>query len=318
MSDNQLRADGLPAVTFVYGALRSGTTVFRLMLDAHAGLSNPGEVDFLFDHLRRGADGTWRYDRAGLALDRIFHARGLGAPEGLDGLDLLAHFLRGLDARSTGRLTLNVHRNVDRIIEVMPDAAFIHLVRDPRDVANSSIPMGWAGNAYFGVDHWVKTEAAWERSAPALAGRRVHEMRYEALFRDIETELRAVCAFLDVPYEPAMLDYHRNSTYGPPDPKLIEQWRRKSSPRDVGLVEAKCGPLLAARGYAPGGAPVTPGLAERARLRLQDRLYRWRFAVERFGLGLFLAEKLAAAVGPAERHARLRRRMNQIDAARLR
>ena len=36
---------------FLYGALRSGTTVFRLMLDAHPLLSTCGEVDFLLDYL---------------------------------------------------------------------------------------------------------------------------------------------------------------------------------------------------------------------------------------------------------------------------
>ena len=38
-------------VIFVYGALRSGTTLFRLMLEAHPALSNAGEADFLFDFL---------------------------------------------------------------------------------------------------------------------------------------------------------------------------------------------------------------------------------------------------------------------------
>jgi hypothetical protein len=38
-------------IVFVYGALRSGTTVFRLMLDSHPKISNPDEMDFLFDHV---------------------------------------------------------------------------------------------------------------------------------------------------------------------------------------------------------------------------------------------------------------------------
>jgi hypothetical protein len=43
---------------FIFGSMRAGTTVFRLMLDAHDGISNPGEVDFLFDHLARDASGA--------------------------------------------------------------------------------------------------------------------------------------------------------------------------------------------------------------------------------------------------------------------
>ena len=35
-----------PAPVIVFGALRSGTTLLRLMLNAHPDLNNPGEVDF--------------------------------------------------------------------------------------------------------------------------------------------------------------------------------------------------------------------------------------------------------------------------------
>ena len=59
----------MPDAVILYGALRSGTTMLRLMLDAHPALSCPGESDFLFDHLRAEAD-TWRYDRRKMALDQ--------------------------------------------------------------------------------------------------------------------------------------------------------------------------------------------------------------------------------------------------------
>jgi Sulfotransferase family len=34
-------------LVFVAGALRSGTTVFRLILDAHPQVTSPGEFDFI-------------------------------------------------------------------------------------------------------------------------------------------------------------------------------------------------------------------------------------------------------------------------------
>jgi hypothetical protein len=60
-------------IVFVYGALRFGTTVFRLMLDAHPQIANPGEMDFLFDYLYPDHTHStgWRYDLDGLKLDRI-------------------------------------------------------------------------------------------------------------------------------------------------------------------------------------------------------------------------------------------------------
>ena len=41
----------LPPPVALYGALRSGTTLFRLILKHHPALHNPGETDFLLDHI---------------------------------------------------------------------------------------------------------------------------------------------------------------------------------------------------------------------------------------------------------------------------
>ena len=245
---------------FVYGALRSGTTMFRLMLESNRAISNPGEADFLFDHIAPDPDHPtgWRYDRTALIDDRIFRAKQFDLPEELDGLDLLEEMLAQMDARSPGLLTLNVHRHAERIVQTLPDARFVHLLRDPRDVARSSIGMGWAGTLYRGVDHWILTETAWDRIAKHLRTGQVLDLSYEDLFADIDNNLRRVCDFLEVSFDPAMLRYHETSTYGPPDPSLAEQWRRRSKPREIALVEGKAGALMRARGYILDGPVMFP------------------------------------------------------------
>ena len=269
-----------PLPVFVYGALRSGTTVFRLMLDSHGGIGNPGERDFILDHLRPdpGHPTGWRYDLPRLRLDRIYQMSGLeipadaaGAP--LDGLDLLASFLTQLRDQTGGEtgghkvFTLNIHRHIGRVLKIFPEARIIHMLRDPRDVARSSIGMGWADHIYRGVDHWIATERDWDRGAAAARPDQVLTLTYEDLFRDLEGELRRVCAFLGAPFSPAMLRYHEVSTYAPPDPKLVEQWRRKCDPDHVALLEGKAGDLMQARGYALTGTARLPGAAERLALR---------------------------------------------------
>ncbi|MEL7086985.1 MAG: sulfotransferase, partial [Planctomycetota bacterium] len=115
-------------VVFIYGALRSGTTVFRLMLNAHPAMSNPGEMDFLFDHLAPDpAHPTgWRYDLSALRAGRIFKASNLTIPPERDGLDLLEDFLTQLQDRAPGKaLSINIHRRVDRMLSVMPHARVI-------------------------------------------------------------------------------------------------------------------------------------------------------------------------------------------------
>lgn len=132
-------------IVFIYSALRSGSTLFRLMLDASPEISNPGEMDFLFDHLHRTHSGVWEYDRQSLTQDRVFRSASLELDNALNGRALLDSMLSQIHRRHRGRMTLTVHRNAQKIVALFPAARFIHLLRDPRDVARSSIGMGWAG-----------------------------------------------------------------------------------------------------------------------------------------------------------------------------
>lgn len=264
----------------VYGALRSGTTLLRLMLNAHPGLSCPGEMDFLFDHLR--ADGS--YDAVALERDRIYRAhRDLYAHEPLDRPtpDALIRRVAGVDCTAI----LMLHRHISRAVSLYPELRIIHFLRDPRDVARSSIGMGWAGNVYHGIDHWIETEGDWARIAPTHPAEKVLTIHYETLIDAPEDTLKRICNFVGVPFDAAMLDYHKTSSYAAPSRDLTTQWKRKQTAKEVGLVEAKLGPLLAASGYAPSGFTARhPSAIEKIALKLDDKRARWASRIARFGL----------------------------------
>ncbi|NBZ90039.1 sulfotransferase family protein [Stagnihabitans tardus] len=302
-------------ILFVYGALRSGTTMFRLMLDAHPQILHRGERDFLFDHLQPdpGHPTGWRYDREELELDAIYRASGLTLPAEKDGLDLLRDFLRQLKAGADGGIvSLNIHRNVEKLVAILPGAKIIHLVRDPRDVARSSVAMGWDATLYHAVGHWLETEEAWDRVAPGLDPGQVHELRYEDLLLDLPRVLEGVCAFIGCAYESAILTYHATSSYGPPDPGLIDQWKRKSNPREIRDLEARAAEVMLRRGYALSAPVRTPGLMSRLRLGVVNRLGRWRFGIERYGAALYFGEKLTRWLRLEAWHCRIRNRMEVI------
>lgn len=306
-------------VTFVFGALRSGTTVLRLMLFSHEKISNPGEVDFLFDFISRDPShpSGWRYNLESLRNNRIFRSSLLEIPEDCDGLDLLEQFINQLESKNEGLLTLNVHRNINKIVETVPHAQFIHLLRDPRDVARSSIGMGWVGTVYYGVDHWIGTEQAWDMAARNLDAPQVYDMHYEALFLDVEKELRKVCAFLELPYSASMLDYHKTTTYGPPDKKLVEQWRHKLSQHEIGLVEGKAGDMMKARHYELFGKGIVPGYVEKVNLFVSNKVFIWRHGIKRFGFMNYVSEKLTRWLGMSKRHAKIKREMDAITVKHL-
>lgn len=306
---------------FVVGVHRSGTTLLGLMLRGHPQLAFLGEFEYAVDFYRDGWPDAEAL-RAQLETDRRFRAQAFEVAPTLEGRALMDSFLDQTRARQGGkpRVGATFHRHFDRVVALWPEARIVHLLRDGRDVAMSRIGMGWAGNVWTSCAAWRRMESLWERVAPGIAAERLHELRYEDLVRAPEETLRRLCDFLALDWEPqALLSYPERSGYGPPDPTLAAQWRRRLSPRELAWLEYEIGPLLAARGYPPSGvAPRRPNALERAWLRVQDRVARARFRLRRFGLGLVVADFLSRRLGARSVQRRIQRRMDEITTAHLR
>jgi len=300
----------------VYGALRSGTTLLRLMLDAHSRLSCPGETDFLFDHLRMQSDPPV-YDEEALERDRIYRAhrtRYAGTPLPALTPDALIDRIAGTDKTAV----LMLHRHISRALALYPDLRLIHFLRDPRDVARSSIGMGWAGDVYHGVDHWIDTERDWAAVSRTLSPDQVLTIRYEDLINDPGATLQAICHFIGVAYEASMLDYDQSSTYSKPSRDLVVQWRHKLTARETGLVEAKIGPMLDDAGYSPSGvAPHHPSGAEKIALKFGNKYAIWAERIRRFGLMDPVIVTLAHRLCIPRLSVRARRRMDEKTIKRL-
>lgn len=269
----------------VYGALRSGTTLLRLMLDKHPQLDCPGEVDFLFDFLSKSSDGHWQLDEDALKRDRIFQFSGAVVPEGKTPQEVVLNIIGQLRKSATSTIVLMVHRGLGEILEMFPDVRIVHMLRDPRDVARSSVGMGWAGTVYYGVSHWVNTENLWHAHCSKINPDYCQTLYFEELIRAPERELQSTVAFFGLTYTDAMLSYDEDSTYSAPDIKLIEQWRTKLSTKDVALVEGRIGSLLEKSGYAPGSTvPHKPNPVEAVTLGLQNKFATWHYRTSNFGL----------------------------------
>lgn len=287
-----------PAIFLMFGALRSGTTMLRLMLDGHPRITCPGETDFLTDYVKPSPDGGWRYDRDALAADRIFQASAARLPETDEAVPAIAAMIEDLRGEGGGSLVLVAHRGLGRLLDIFPDIQVLHLVRDPRDVARSAIGMGWAGNTYHGAHTWLSTEREWEQCLPRLKPGQSLDLHYETLVQNPEAELEAICTFMGERYDPSMLAYAENSTYERPDPALIEQWRRKQTPQELGLTEPLFGELLTRRGYEPSGHPaIHPTRAQRLALRIENSHIVWRRRIERYGLRDPLLVRLFGRLG---------------------
>ena len=287
-------------VPFVVGVNRSGTTLLRMMLDSHPELAVPPEthfipalteaikearkrdrrlspdevVEFLVSHRRWGDFGL---DREELAA-RIAKENKVG-PKGV----LRAFY--GLYAEKQGKSrygdkTPGYVKQMGLIQRSLPEARFIHLIRDGRDVAVSRENRLAAEE--LSIDRHAKI---WKRRigrARRQQSRLKHylEIRYEDLVGDPEPVLRTVCGFVELSYDPAMLEYHERSgerleeidrdlndedgganrpaaerleahslVKERPRADRVERWRELMAPEDVVAFEAVAGDLLVELGY---------------------------------------------------------------------
>jgi len=281
-------------VVFMCGALRSGSSLTHLMLDHHPNIKNPGEFDFLFDQI--SDDGVFpeigRY-HDWLSSHRIFQSKSLLIDKSLTYRELINSFIEQLTVKDSV-LALNIHRGFYRIPFIFPDAKYIHLIRDPRDVARSSIGMGWAGNVYYGVDHWIATEKDWVFLQEKIASEQILQIRFEDLITSPKQVLAGVCKFIDLAYSESMMDYTLKSTYSKPDASLVNQWKRKLSVREIQYVELKAIHLMSTLGYELSGeALISISLVEKIKLKILNKLFKLHFSIQRYGFVLCFKERFS-------------------------
>lgn len=303
------------APVFLVASERSGTTLLRLMLDHHPEVAFEKEFDFVVAQV----SDTGELPPLESYVDWIATVRGADyvIDRSLEYPGLVDDFLRQKQAASGGKphIGATVHRNFDRLRFLWPEARYIHLVRDPRDVARSVVQKGWAGSTYQASELWVAAEDSWDSLVQHLASNQAIEIHYEDLVMRTEAVLTDICRFMGVEYCEQMLEYRADAPqYPPPDPTLVAQWRTKLSPRDVAMVEVRTAGLMERRGYVPSGHPLPKvGPLKHELLLTGARLRRLRTRIGKFGVGLVALDVLGRRLGLHGAAARAQRRINAVE-----
>jgi hypothetical protein len=270
------------------------------MIGHHPRIAFPNETEFVAPLMSDAGDMPALQEyRDWLLGDRGFRDSGLIIDESPGFAELCHSFVRQYRQREREEFVgTTVHHHFERLRFLWPEARYIHLLRDGRDVARSFIPMGWAGNVYQAADHWLQTERAWDQLEPLLDERQWIEVRYEELLQDPKRVLRQICAFIGVEYDDAMLSYPQSTTYAPPDPRHAFQWKHKLTAKELGMVESKIGDMLVRRGYGLSGHPlIRPNAIGRLWLRLQSEAYVRVFGLRRYGVWLMAQQLLSRKLG---------------------
>ena len=270
---------------FILGVPRSGTTLLRTMLDSHPNIA-------------AGAECPWISGSCGLkpSFKDLFYALingKLGPLKNFKELteeliaQELAQCINGIlqiSAQKRGKKrwaekTPNHMQDLPFLHKLLPEAKYIHIIRDGRDVACSSFKLKgvWWGSLWIGheknkcsISH-MNALKRW-RDWILLAEKEivqyqlnVHTVQYEHLIRNPKKSLKDILLFIGEDWSDELLNYS-NQPHSFPDwevgshdvaakPKLenknIGLWKTEFNIVEKLICKKIADPLLVKLGYEP-------------------------------------------------------------------
>lgn len=285
---------------FVRGMSRSGGTLMVTVLDAHPDVAmsyelyptllEPSESDPELDLPDLATRiGRAAHDRNALKIPRSRGLRTFLGRVRRGGIGyrrfaelLHAHLDHGMDfvalegrmrfiescCREKMRLAgkkrwgLKCNNRYEDYLQFWPDAYFLNMVRDGRDVLASQMNTGSFDSAPMKVAKaWVQTHRHFQDFAEK-PGVRAYAVRYEELVKSPEDVLRRIMAFLNLAYDPRILEFHKldltifksshlslEQISQPMNASQVGRWRNDLNSEQVALFEQTAGALMVELGY---------------------------------------------------------------------
>ncbi len=270
---------------FIVASGRSGTTMLRIMFNNHSCINMPSAAYFLPQLMERlPLNSPLSEEQKRLAFDLLSNHEEweswADAPERLwDTISSLQQPLLGQligaifhncnnpeNKPRWGSKTLSLNTKMESVHQVFPNAKFIHIIRDARDVCLS------LRNAYLrqpdndswrrkgqsiskATSHWCTNVEAIVQSGKKLGPDLYLEIRYEDLVLKTEETLKQVCAFIGEEYDSKMLSFYNTGPIKekeidfpkirrPPEPSDTARWRTEMNLVEVALIEAYAGKTM--------------------------------------------------------------------------
>lgn len=225
-----------PSFAFVLSSERAGSTLLRIILSAHSRLFSPPELNLLpyrtLAERRRALppgqeDGLLRavVELTGCTTRTAEHLVGDWEENGLDPLDVLARLQQQASARMlvdkspiNSKFPAGLQRAAERFGE---SARYIHLVRHPYAMIDSYTRLGLQrllrdalptriSPHEAGEISWLESNRNIQEFLSSIRPEQHCVVRYEDLVTSPEEVLRKLCEFLNITFDPAMLNPYQH------------------------------------------------------------------------------------------------------------
>jgi Sulfotransferase family len=181
-------------------------------------------------------------------------------------------------------------QHIRALSQHFPDAGFIHIIRDGRDAAQS-FHRRWGFSPVHTIWRWKQVVRDGRSQGAAVGIDRYLEVRYETLTSEPESEMRRICRFAGLSFDPVILgssmrfmDPRNQSASSGRIVQNSEKWRTYFGAQELAALEDLAGSTLADLGYPvqrAGDAELT--LSQRRLLWLRDGLARTHYFFRQHG-----------------------------------
>ncbi|WP_240377978.1 sulfotransferase family protein [Bacillus piscicola] len=148
------------------------------------------------------------------------------------------------------------------IYKTFPEAKFIHIIRDGRDVAVSYKNANLYQSLEESCERWNISINEIDRFSKTISSENMFEVKYEMLVNNTTEELTRLCEFLEIKYKDSMLNRsktnqlgdvsghsHHENVKNPINTSSIGKWRSELGEQDKETVNNLCYKNLKKLGY---------------------------------------------------------------------
>lgn len=216
IQDSAVSKDAFNGPLFVVGMWRSGTSLLYALLNQNPKIALLYEGDlplmwplFLGGKSKSDWADRWEFWNSAISRHQIQRGKLPAQVPGLSAAVELAYREYAGDA-IWGCKSPTYHDSIEQLSRDFPTARFIVIYRNPADVSRSIVraakKASWfsrSGMTLRALLGYVEMKKGADNAA--ARGVPVHLLQYEELVREPEKELRGICEFLQIPFDPRMV-----------------------------------------------------------------------------------------------------------------